>query len=110
MRRVLDFCLWKEDWWQQQRKKRDVEDNVLLRAGLDAYVYKQAALERKIHSTWMAKWSEVRRIARPIVEGNTPEEFDEDSFDGDVVTLEVDLYDEGGDESSDDVNSYSPYQ
>ena len=69
MRRVLQFCDWKEQWWQQQKQGRPLTEphEKTLREGLDAYAEKQMALERAIAQSWEAKWKSIRARAQPII-------------------------------------------
>ncbi|KAF7971126.1 hypothetical protein HWV62_22000 [Athelia sp. TMB] len=93
MRRVLQFCDWKEQWWLQQKHGRSLTEphEKTLREGLDAYAEKQMALERAIAQSWEAKWKSIRARAQPIITGNVPadvEDEDEDEFVGEPEVME----------------------
>ena len=92
MRRILQFCDWKELWWRDQQYARELSpDEKTLREGLDAYAEKQMALERDIAQSWEAKWSKIRERAAPIIAGNVPADFeddDEEAYTGATEVLE----------------------
>ena len=66
MRRVLDFCKWKADWWTKQVLLcRGL--GAPLAEGLHAYAAKQADMEQRIHLAWSTKWARAQVLAQPIV-------------------------------------------
>jgi hypothetical protein len=90
MRRVLQFCRWKADWWVAQVPQRVIDDNDNLAAGLVAYASEQAYLEKHIHDTWEVKWSVARARAVPIILGfMLPWYVESDK------TIEIEIEDEG---------------
>lgn len=93
MRRVLQFCGWKEEWWQQQKQARSLtaDHEKTLREGLHAYAEKQIAFERKMAQAWELKWRSIRVRAAPIIAGNVPldvEGTDEVEFAGESEVIE----------------------
>ena len=66
MRRVLEFCRWKEDWWIKQ-VPRHTDISPRLAEGLRAYAEEQADLERRTCSSWTTKWACARELAQPIL-------------------------------------------
>lgn len=54
MRRVLQFCEWKQAWWQTQQTRQVLDEphNKTLGEGLMAYSEEQIAMERAIAQTW----------------------------------------------------------
>ncbi|KAF7377213.1 CxC2 domain-containing protein [Mycena sanguinolenta] len=66
MRRVLQFCGWKKQWWQSRVNcERDVSPE--LREGLRAYALAQAARERSWEIDWETKWAAVRERAKAVM-------------------------------------------
>ncbi|KAF7977149.1 hypothetical protein HWV62_4563 [Athelia sp. TMB] len=63
MRRVLAFLTWHAGWWDCQASSRT---GLTLEAaeGVAAYAHKQAAIRRKIHSSfdtlWVASWAKIK--------------------------------------------------
>lgn len=93
MRRILQFCEWKELWWREQKQVRAVSEEYekTLREGLDAYAEKQMAFERDMAKSWERKWRSIRARAAPIIAGNVPadvEDADEDVFAGEPEVIE----------------------
>lgn len=93
MRRVLEFCDWKEKWWREQKQARSLTEvhEKTLREGLDAYAEKQMAFERDMAKAWEIKWRSIRKCAAPIIAGNVPadvEATDEDEFAGESEVIE----------------------
>jgi len=66
MRRVLQFCRWKEAWWIEQVPRR-TDISPRLAEGLRAYAEEQADLEHRICSSWTTKWACARELAQPIL-------------------------------------------
>jgi hypothetical protein len=96
MRRTLQFCRWKENWWRQQVSLRplDASEPILLE-GLKAYAERQAALERSIYVAWETKWRKVRLRAEPILQG-IPNGYGDEEFEGEMETIEIDIEDGEG--------------
>lgn len=91
MRRVLQFCDWKQQWWKDQQDLRSLlaPHEKTLSEGLQAYSEKQMALERDIAQSWEAKWREVRARAAPVIAGNIPEDVeDDDRYAGEVEVIQ----------------------
>ncbi|KAF8200630.1 hypothetical protein K438DRAFT_1514981, partial [Mycena galopus ATCC 62051] len=59
MRCVLQFCVWKAEWWDERREARAWVSPELAE-GLQAYATEQAARERYWAASWQAKWAVVR--------------------------------------------------
>lgn len=67
MRRVIEFCDWKAEWWMKQaRDGRQVESEALA-DGLQAYASQQARQELRIAERFATKWLVVRGNARSII-------------------------------------------
>jgi len=101
MRRTLEFCSWKANWWEAQITQR--ESSLLpddpLAGGLKAYAHQQAALEREIAMKWAFKWRGTRNRAIPIVSAvmgvgwvvhDDGEEMSIDDLANDLIELELD--------------------
>lgn len=54
-----------------------------------AYSEEQIAMERAIAQTWQQKWSSIRARAAPIIAGNTPDDFKQQEYVGEVQTIEL---------------------
>lgn len=82
MRRVLVYCQWKKDWWNERgpaRQQRSVElahdmdgvpGEVLsleMQEGLMAFAAEQGDMESRIAAAWSIKWAAAREAARPII-------------------------------------------
>lgn len=99
MRRSVQFCLWKAQWWEERLESR-VDVRPALREGLRAYAREQMARERAWAEGWTERWRGVRARAAFVLKDHV----------GDVDTeilppLEVDLEDDSrGDYEYDDFN------
>lgn len=107
MRRILQFCDWKERWWKDQQDLRSLVEphEKTLREGLLAYSEKQMALERAIGQSWEAKWRGMRARAAPIIAGEIPEDVeDEDDYAGEteVIQFYYEDYDDAEHDEPDD--------
>lgn len=67
MRRVLAFCQWKANWWDEEAERRSGV-HPALQEGLRAYAKEQAATERRLAKVWEAKWSAIRARARSVLQ------------------------------------------
>ncbi|KAJ7169308.1 hypothetical protein C8R43DRAFT_876185 [Mycena crocata] len=63
MRRSIEFCKWKADWWYQRRRPRK-EVSPELAEGIRAYALEQEARERAWALKWADQWDAVRTRAR----------------------------------------------
>ncbi|KAJ7870848.1 hypothetical protein B0H13DRAFT_2236440 [Mycena leptocephala] len=87
MRRVLVYCEWKANWWDERRASR-LEVSRELAEGLYAYAAEQAARER----AWREKWSTKWRAAVPL-EVELDEEIAYGEYEGGDGEPEEDLLD-----------------
>jgi 2-succinyl-5-enolpyruvyl-6-hydroxy-3-cyclohexene-1-carboxylate synthase len=86
MRRVLQFCAWKRQWWEERVNcERDVSPE--LKEGLQAYARAQVAQEQKWESDWETKWAAVRERAKTVMRNHVADVTE-------LVPLEVELDDE----------------
>ncbi|KAJ7065997.1 hypothetical protein B0H15DRAFT_794417 [Mycena belliarum] len=60
MRRVLQYCAWKANWWDQRRYSRKGVSPELAE-GLCADATEQAARERRWLDKWQSMWHAVRQ-------------------------------------------------
>lgn len=103
MRRVLEFCTWKETWWLTQAPRReDASDQ--LEDGLHAYAQEQADQERRICLAWRTKWARARLIANPILDAfwgvdRAPSVLDATD---ETVVIELDINEDDGDAGDSD--------
>lgn len=56
MRRVVEFCLWAEHWWEERLEPRDNVDREL-KEGLKSYAYERILAERELREKLVTKWS-----------------------------------------------------
>ncbi|KAG6805596.1 hypothetical protein H0H92_014788 [Tricholoma furcatifolium] len=92
MRRVLEYCRWRADWWERQECRRTASP--LLQEGLIAYVTEQANIERSRASAWQAQWEDLRARAQetlrdellpfPTIEVQLDGEDEEDYWEEDM--------------------------
>jgi hypothetical protein len=128
MRRVIDFGLWKAEWWSTQANKccslpnplSDSADALLspplsedLQEGLRAYAAEHEALERAMTANLQQKWAGVRNKAKSMIleldngaeQANDLEPDDDNSGHSDdsetIVEINLDL-DDGGDDNDND--------
>ncbi|KAJ7748842.1 hypothetical protein B0H14DRAFT_3096954 [Mycena olivaceomarginata] len=86
MRRVLQFCAWKGQWWEGRvHCGRNVSPE--LEEGLQAYALAQVAREWKWESDWQPKWAAVRERTKTVMRDHVTDVTE-------LVPLEVELDDE----------------
>ena len=101
MRRTLEFCSWKANWWETQITQREssLQPDDPLAGGLKAYAHQQAAFEREIARKWAFKWRGTRNRAIPIVSAvmgdgwvvhDDGEEMSINDLANDLIELELD--------------------
>nr|GAT50926.1 predicted protein [Mycena chlorophos] len=61
MRRILQFLIWRADWWDERASLREnntetAGDSTELREGLHAYSARQAALQRELSEAFKRDW------------------------------------------------------
>ena len=68
MRRVIEFLEWRAQWWEQRIScRRDVSSEV--KEGLEAYVVKQAALQRALSASFQVLWKTPLARVEDLLEG-----------------------------------------
>lgn len=71
MRRVLEFCGWKANWWEERLEPvRDASRPAItpeLAEGLQAYALEQISWERRWIELWGTKWEAVRQRATAVL-------------------------------------------
>lgn len=55
MRRVISFCVWKSNWWLEQRERREGL-SPQLKSGINAYASKQSAVFARLSSKFFRQW------------------------------------------------------
>ncbi|KAG6809653.1 hypothetical protein H0H92_015320 [Tricholoma furcatifolium] len=60
MRRVLQYCGWQAEWWDQQARSTN---SAALDEGLHAFAAEQAFVERARANLWCTRWAPVRQRA-----------------------------------------------
>ncbi|KAF7298517.1 CxC2 domain-containing protein [Mycena indigotica] len=58
MRRVLQFCAWKANWWRERRDRRQGLPDAIM-SGLRAYAYRQAHIQESRHAQFFRNWQDV---------------------------------------------------
>lgn len=99
MRRVLEFCKWRADWWDREACCRPTAPPAV-REGLSAYAAEQADIERKLAHMWEEKWRIVRARARIALDQDAADVADEMNEVG--PEIEVELEEEEDDLRADD--------
>lgn len=56
MRRVVEYLMWKADWWRGQTGRRSVGDTDILH-GVAAYAHKQAAISSALAVSCVRRWT-----------------------------------------------------
>lgn len=67
MRRVLEYCSWKADWWTVMAGRAQGVESALAE-GMTAYAAQQADQERRMAENFAAKWVVVRDNARYLID------------------------------------------
>ena len=97
MRRSLQFCAWKAEWWDAQALRRtNVQPH--LHEGLVAYAAKTAAAERHRLASWSIAWVAVRERAALILEKHL-KDHEDDNGGVAMLTLEVEIEPDDDDDS-----------
>jgi hypothetical protein len=66
MRRSLDFCWWRSQWWRLRvGDQSDTAGHIA--EGLSAYALEQSAAEQQRAIQWSTQWSAVRERAQTIL-------------------------------------------
>lgn len=91
MRRAIQFCTWKMNWWEKQARRR-ISIPSHLTEGITAYATEHAATERRRLTSWSSSWSAIRQRAKLVLETYLKDQ--EDTMD--VAVLEVEI--EGDDD------------
>ena len=98
MRRAIQFCAWKVNWWEKQAHCRTLSGPIpsYLAEGITAYAIEHAATERHRLTSWLSIWSSIRQRARLVLERHLKDQ--EDTMD--VTVLEVEIEGDDDDEES----------
>ena len=95
MRRVLASSATQQEHWRAQILRRPLPEptNRFLLEGLGAYAAEHIHREQVIIDLWGAKWKVARDLAKPIIEGNIPDDTHKTVFEGAVAEMEIELPD-----------------
>lgn len=88
MRRVLEFGVWKEEWWKALVGARVDEDDALME-GMRAYALEHAQTEREFRETLEVKWAGIRLRTKAVLEDLERPVFSETPSD-DCVVVDID--------------------
>jgi len=99
MRRAIQFCAWKVNWWDKQAHLQDSVPPHLAE-GIAAYATEQAGTECHRITSWSHSWFAIRQQAKLVLEMHLKDQ--EDMVD--VAVLEVEI--EGDDD--DDKPLFNP--
>lgn len=91
MRRALQFCVWKVNWWETQAQRRTSIPSHLTE-GIAAYATEHADTERRRLTSWSESWLPIRQRSKLVLERYLKGQ--EDIID--VAVLEVEI--EGDDD------------
>jgi len=99
MRRAIQFCTWKVNWWETQAHRRTTIPSHL-DEGISAYATEHADIERHRLISWSNSWWAIRQRANLVLERHLKGQ--EDMID--VTVLEVEI--EGDDHDNDDESPF----
>lgn len=88
MRRVLEFCRWRAEWWDGQANRRPTAPPAV-REGLLAYAAEQAAVERRLARIWEDKWRAVRARAQITLDQDAVDVADKMEEVGPEIEIEL---------------------
>jgi hypothetical protein len=89
MRRAIQFCAWKANWWEEQAGRRTLV-SAHLAEGIAAYAAENATAERRRLLSWSSHWEVVRQRARLVLQNHLNNNED----GGEMGALEIEIEDE----------------
>jgi hypothetical protein len=89
MRRAIQFCAWKANWWEEQAGRRTLV-SAHLAEGIAAYAAENATAERRRLLSWLSHWEAVRQRARLVLENH----LSGNEEGGQMGALEIEIEDE----------------
>jgi hypothetical protein len=66
MRRALQYCWWKAQWWKQRADTATAQLEYITE-GIRAYALEQGNAEQRRAIRWSSRWSAVRERARDVL-------------------------------------------
>lgn len=86
MRRTIESCRWKANWWRANAAvRRDITPE--LADGLAAYAFEHADLEERFAQDLERRWAVIRRRAQALIENDF--ELNEDENNGDEPPVPI---------------------
>ncbi|KAF8221285.1 hypothetical protein L208DRAFT_1101868, partial [Tricholoma matsutake] len=67
MRRAIQFCAWKSNWWEEQAGRQTLIF-AHLAEGIAAYVAENATAEHCRLVSWLSHWEAVRQRSRLVLQ------------------------------------------
>ena len=89
MRRSLEFCLWKEQWWKEHVDSR-MTSCPLLQEGVRAYALEQCGYERRQHLQWSERIRARGRLVSTQLTETGAQDIEEAGLPPILVELPVD--------------------
>ena len=86
MRRAIQFCNWKVNWWETQAHSRASIPSHLAE-GIAAYATEHADTERRRLTSWSSSWWAIRQRAKLVLESYLKGQ--EDTIDTAVLVVEI---------------------
>lgn len=97
MRRAIQFCAWKGNWWEKQAHRRTSISSHLAE-GIAAYAAENATAERHRLISWSNSWAAIRQRAALVLETHLKDKEDEtDLAVQPVLEVEIEGEDDGED-------------
>jgi hypothetical protein len=93
MRRGIQFCAWKSNWWREQVHRRTLLSPHLAE-GLTAYAIEQVAAEHQRIISWSNSWEAIRRRAGAVLQSSSTDQDDMAGIDALEIEIEEDDEDE----------------
>jgi hypothetical protein len=89
MRRAIQFCVWKSNWWEEQAGRRTLVF-AHLAEGIAAYAAENATAERRRLVYWSSRWEAVRQRAGLVLQNH----LSGNEEGGEMGALEIEIEDE----------------
>jgi hypothetical protein len=105
LRRVLAYFSWKSSWWDDRATRRMVDNDPALVDGIQAYAYKQAALQTQMAERCASHWLPAlqQHGITPSWKVDFPDIVGISSTQGEITELEDDCNSDGESENESDL-------
>ena len=95
MRRAIQFCAWKVNWWEKQTHRQTSMPSHLAE-GITAYATEHATTERLRLTSWSNSWLTIRQQAKLVLEAHLKGQEDTTV----ISVLEVEIEGDDDDDES----------